>query len=424
MNLDLALKKLFSLHQFGIKLGLENINGLLNYLGDPHKELKTIHVAGSNGKGSTSSFIASILMEAGYKTGLYTSPHFVKFNERIRINGNEIEDDFVVNFMNDLNDYIEKHSPTFFELTTAMAFKYYKESKIDIAVVETGLGGRLDATNVINPVASVIASISYEHTNILGDTLEKIAFEKGGIIKNNSKVFLAKLPEPARETLFKISSEKMCEVVALPDFINDEDEYLSLKLNDYHYNIYSTPLPGKHQLYNSALAVLTLNKAVNINNVKNINNGIRNVIKNSGIQGRYERVNLKPMIIFDSAHNPEGIEVFANEFKKEFAKYEENILLIAIKGDKDAKKMLEQLKPYFNKTMVSSFEHERAYTIDELNQVADELNINNERCQYPVQYIDEFRRERNNKCLVVLGSMYFLGEIKEQIKLEKNLDIF
>ena len=173
MNLEEALEKLFSLHQFGIKLGLENICNLLDYLGNPQKELTTFHIAGSNGKGSTSSFINSILMEAGYRVGLYTSPHLVKFNERIRVNSEMIPDEYVVGFMNSLGDYIEKHSPTFFELTTAMAFKYFAEMKLDYAVIETGLGGRLDATNVLNPLASIITTISREHTNVLSDSIPK-----------------------------------------------------------------------------------------------------------------------------------------------------------------------------------------------------------------------------------------------------------
>ncbi|MFA7290175.1 MAG: Mur ligase family protein, partial [Melioribacteraceae bacterium] len=179
MNYKTALEKLFSLHQFGIKLGLDNTKDLLNFIGNPQKDLKCYHIAGSNGKGSTSSFIASILTEAGYKTGLYTSPHLIKFNERIRINGQMIEDNYVLEFMNSVESYIEKNEVTFFELTTAMAFKYFYDMKVDFCVIETGLGGRLDSTNVIFPLISIITTISLEHTNILGHSIEEIAAEKG-----------------------------------------------------------------------------------------------------------------------------------------------------------------------------------------------------------------------------------------------------
>jgi dihydrofolate synthase/folylpolyglutamate synthase len=183
------LQILFNLHNRGIKLGLENTQEFLDLLGNPQKKIKCIHVAGSNGKGSTSSFIASILTEAGYKTGLYTSPHFIRYNERIRINGQIIPDKYVIAFMEEYEKLIYDTNLTFFEVTTVLAFKYFADKEVDYAIIETGLGGRLDATNVINPLASVITSISLEHTNILGNTIEEIAKEKGGIIKPGVPLF-------------------------------------------------------------------------------------------------------------------------------------------------------------------------------------------------------------------------------------------
>jgi len=208
MNLQQAIEKLYSLQKFGIKLGLQNIQNFLEYLGNPEKQFKSFHIAGTNGKGSTASFISSILIENNLKTGLYTSPHFVKFNERIRINGKEIEDEYIAKFVKENQNFIDENHLTFFEATTAMAFKYFTENKIDFAVIETGLGGRLDATNVVNPVASIITSISLEHTEMLGNSLKEIAFEKGGIIKNNSKVFIGRLPEEAEREIEKICKER------------------------------------------------------------------------------------------------------------------------------------------------------------------------------------------------------------------------
>ncbi|MBA4310871.1 MAG: hypothetical protein C0425_11140, partial [Chlorobiaceae bacterium] len=207
-----TLEKLFNLQMYGVKLGLENIQKFLEYLDNPQKHLKCFHIAGSNGKGSTSSFIASILMEAKYKTGLYTSPHFVRFNERIRINGIEINDSYIVDFYEENENFINEHKLTFFEVTTALAFQYFYDHSVDFAVIETGLGGRLDATNVLNPLAAIITSVSLEHMNVLGDTIEKIAKEKAGIIKRDSKVFVSTLHEDALEVMRERCKNKECEL--------------------------------------------------------------------------------------------------------------------------------------------------------------------------------------------------------------------
>jgi len=230
MDLETSLKKLFSLHTFGIKLGLENIVGFLNHLGNPQKELKTIHIAGSNGKGSTASFISSILQEYGYKVGLYTSPHFVKFNERVVINGKQINDDYIANFISHNENYIDEHQLTFFEVTTAMAFQYFMDKKSDYCVIETGLGGRLDATNVLNPLSVVITSISLEHTNVLGDTIEEITNEKAAIIKSGSKVFTGLLIKEASDIIVSKCKETNCELFQLKNFISNDLSILMMKM--------------------------------------------------------------------------------------------------------------------------------------------------------------------------------------------------
>jgi dihydrofolate synthase/folylpolyglutamate synthase len=207
MDVDSSLKKLFSLHNFGIKLGLENTVNFLNHLGNPQKGLKAIHVAGSNGKGSTASFISSILQEFGFRTGLYTSPHFIRFNERVQINGKQISDDYIASFVTEHENYIDNNELTFFEVTTALAFKYFLENRTDYCVIETGLGGRLDSTNVLNPLAVVITTISLEHTNVLGNNLGQIALEKAAIIKPNTNVFVGIL-KPEVEKVITDKCEK------------------------------------------------------------------------------------------------------------------------------------------------------------------------------------------------------------------------
>ncbi len=419
MDIKSSLEKLFSLHQFGIKLGLNSTLHLLERIGNPHKDLKTFHIAGSNGKGSTASFVASILIEAGYKVGLYTSPHFVKFNERIRINGIMIEDEYIAKFVTELRDHIEKNNPTFFEITTALAFKYFYEQKVDYAVIETGLGGRLDATNVIHPIASVITSISLEHTQHLGDTLEKIAFEKAGIIKQNSKVFVGKMLNEPEKIIRNKAQELNCDYNLISDFTTITADRLIVTLQKKSFSIYFTPLIGTHQLYNAALAVKTINKSLSIEDGLIISRGIRNVIKNTGIQGRYEIICKSPKIIFDSAHNPEGVRIFTEEFSRESNTYTEKHLLFGAMKDKSIAEMIKILNPYFDQIFFTKIDIDRSANEDELESAAKSAGIKINIVQNGSKFVQDFFMERGDKCLVVLGSMYLLGEIKSKM-LEKS----
>ncbi|MEJ5350000.1 MAG: folylpolyglutamate synthase/dihydrofolate synthase family protein [Melioribacteraceae bacterium] len=415
MNIETILQKLYSMRQFHVKLGLERIEKLLDYIGNPHKKLKCFHIAGSNGKGSTASFLASILKESGFKVGLYTSPHFVKFNERIRINGKEIDDDFICSFYNSIEKIIEKEEPTFFEITTAMAFQYFYHNNVDYAVIETGLGGRLDATNVITPLASIITSISLEHTNILGDTLEKIAFEKAGIIKPETIVISGFMPKEAENVVQSRALELKCDYYPFDNFVVKEKDFIEVLLKNKKYHLYKTPLKGYHQLLNCSLAIKSLDVVLNLDDYFKINSGIKNVIMNSGIQGRYEIVNNKPDIIFDSAHNPEGIKIFLEEFVKDYYSYSKRDLIFGAMKDKNIEEMLKLLVPYFDDIYVTSVENERAATIDEIKMIANKININVIPMENPENYVQKFFNESKDKCLVVLGSMYLLGKIKSKI---------
>ncbi|MEW5842727.1 MAG: folylpolyglutamate synthase/dihydrofolate synthase family protein [Bacteroidota bacterium] len=421
MDIKSALEKLYSMHQFGIKLGLEKTYHLLEQIDNPHKNLKCIHIAGSNGKGSTSSFIASILTEAGYKVGLYTSPHFVKFNERIRINGEMIDDEYIARFVDNLQDYIEENQPTFFETTTALAFKYFYEQKVDYAVVETGLGGRLDATNVIHPIASVITSISLEHTEHLGNTIDKIAVEKGGIIKTNMPVLIGKLPTEAKNVIREISDRLNCRLTEIENCAAKEDGRVVLSLGQKKFSIYKTPLRGAYQLWNAALAVKTVAETLNIADGLILSRGIGNVIPNTGISGRYETFSSNPRIIFDSAHNVEGIENFIHEFSKESNQFSERILIFGAMRDKAIESMLSKLAPYFDKILLTRVNIERAADITELTVAANNAGIEAVPIADSSEYIREFVKLDQNKCLAVLGSMYLLGEIKSKF-LKKGLD--
>lgn len=412
MDIQESLNKLFALHTFGVKLGLENIQKFLDIIENPQNNLKTVHIAGSNGKGSTASFIASILMESGYKVGLYTSPHFVKFNERISINGKYIHDDFIANFIDKYQKYIDELSLTFFEVTTAMAFEYFFDKEVDFAVIETGLGGRLDATNVLDPLACVITSISLEHTDILGDRIEQIAFEKSEIIKKDAKTFIGLLPEVAINVIEKKCSDVKSPLFCLEEYISEKDERIDLYTEELEFDEWKTPLIGKHQKYNAALASLCVTKTFDINDPSIITDGIKNVIKNTKLQGRYEIVSDNPRIILDSAHNPEGINCLVNEFSKEKKYLKETSLLFGAMKDKNIEEMLYLVKPLFDNIYFYEINYERTASIKILAEKAEKLNI-----KYSiVKDLEAFFKEKlsgdKKSSLVVAGSMYLLGEIK------------
>jgi dihydrofolate synthase/folylpolyglutamate synthase len=415
MDLETSLKKLFSLHTFGIKLGLDNTINFLNQLGNPQHGLKTIHVAGSNGKGSTSSFIASILQEFGFKVGLYTSPHFVKFNERVVINGMQIEDEFVATFISDNEKYIDEHELTFFEVTTAMAFQYFKDMNTDYCVIETGLGGRLDSTNVLNPLAVVITSISLEHTNVLGDTIEQIAYEKAAIIKNSSNVFTGILKKEAEVVVEQKCKEKNSILYPMKDFVIESDDQIRLLLDQENQLEMNLPLKGKYQKYNAALAALTVSKTFLFNEKKKYLSGIENVSRNTGLQGRYEYFHKYPTIIFDSAHNPEGIENFLIEFAKEASNYKNRTLLFGAMRDKAIGDMLQMLSKYFDEIIITEIQYERAAKMEEISELCKRLNIPIKQLNEPTNFVRSFTTRGADECLVVLGSMYLLGEIKQQL---------
>ncbi len=419
MNIEATLKKLFALHTFGVKLGLDNIKSFLEHLGNPQAHLKAFHIAGSNGKGSTCAFTASILQEFVYKTGLYTSPHFVKFNERVVINGEQISDEIIAEFFEQHEKFIDEHKLTFFEVTTALAFQYFKDQKVDYAVIETGLGGRLDATNVFNALAVLITSISLEHTQILGKTIKEIAEEKAAIIKNNNKVFIGRLPDEAKEAVERKCRETKSMLHKIEDYTNEKSGSLELYTEEIELNEWTMPLKGDYQKYNAALAALAVSKTLNLDDFGKIEAGIRNVIVNTGFQGRYEFYCTKPDIILDSAHNPEGITNFISEFKK--YKYKKSTLIFGALNDKNVREMLAKLKNHFDDIYIVKVDIERAFSINELKKIVSEVNIEVKPLDNPVSFIKDFRaKAKEDECLVVLGSMYLLGEIKSLLQEYKN----
>ena len=412
MNTASSLKKLFALHNFGVKLGLENTIKFLEHLDNPQKLLKTIHIAGSNGKGSTASFIAGILQESGCKTGLYTSPHFIKFNERVVINGIQVSDEYISDFVTEHEDYIDEKQLTFFEVTTALAFKYFSEEDVDLCVIETGLGGRLDSTNVLSPLAVVITSISYEHTNILGEKLEQIAAEKAAIIKPGVNVFTGKLPAEAEKVVHEKCEKEKCELFKIADIVDESENKLSLMNKVIDLNEIKVPVKGSYQKYNASLAALVISYSFPHINKEQIVRGIENTVVNTGLQGRYEYFHKIPTIIFDAAHNPEAVENFISEFKNEYDDYTKRVLLFGAMQDKAIGKMLNELSTCFDEVHITEIDYERSATIDAINTECQGLGIDVIIEREPVEFVTGFLNKEPEECLVVLGSIYLLGNIK------------
>ncbi len=338
------LNSLYSLQRKGIKLGLSHTRRLLNFLGSPQHNFKIIHVAGTNGKGSTCVHIESILRENGYNVGLYTSPHLIKFNERIRVNGIPITNHDIVHFMDFVKNEIKKIRSTFFETTTAMALDYFNKKHIDVAVIETGLGGRLDATNIIKPYLTVMTPISMDHMEILGDTIQKIAKEKAGIIKKNIPLITAPQIQKVMNILEKKALEKNTTVILSdsPSSIKITNQGTTFSLGKHTI---TTPLLGCHQAINASLAISATKYFCSDIIQKKINKGLKNVVW----PGRMQKISEK--IYYDVAHNEDGIKRTLNTIKNLYPKC--NLYgLFCIKQNKNIKNIIGVISGQFKQVFV------------------------------------------------------------------------
>ena len=347
MMIDSTLEYLYQLHNRGIKLGLENINKILNECNNPHKKFKSIHLAGTNGKGSTASIIAKILQSVGQKVGLYTSPHLINFNERIRVNGVPINDSDIINFTKTYRDFFEKHSITFFEATTAMAFDYFRKNKIDIAIVETGLGGRLDSTNVLSPVHTIITEIDFDHTHLLGETVEEITAEKCGIIKNSIPNITINTKSNIVEVIDKFSKQQNTKTNYInKDFINIvEHKTNKLRLN-YYDSSYILPQAGSFQAENAVLAIETIKSEF-----KNITNTqIQNGLNQWFWPGRMQQMGEN--IFYDVAHNSSGVNILTSDL---FDIYNQKpVGLVVMKNDKIRPEIISLFENAFKELIIST----------------------------------------------------------------------
>ena len=377
------------------KSDLKNTFLLMDALNHPYKNFKSIHVAGTNGKGSTSHMIASVLQEAGYKVGLYTSPHLKDYRERIKINGQLIPENYVIDFVNNNKQSFEKIGLSFFEWTVGLAFNYFIEENVDIAIIEVGLGGRLDSTNVITPLISVITNIGKDHTQFLGDTLEKIAFEKAGIIKPNIPVVIGETQKETKPVFIQVAQQKKAPLI-----FADELETPSL----------SSDLKGVYQQKNIKTAFATLNTLTKYYsdfsvNDDNINKGLRNVVKNTGLRGRWEILQKKPFIVADTAHNKEGLELVINQFTN--LPHKQKHFILGFVNDKNIEEIInlfpEDASYYFTQPNIS-----RALNINNLKQIIDKTNLQAQFFNTPKEALKHVKATANQEDIIYIGGSTFI----------------
>lgn len=330
------------------KEGLYNTKVLDEHFAHPHLSFKTIHVAGTNGKGSCSHTIASVLQEAGYKVGLYTSPHLVDFRERIRVNGKPISEQYVIDFVEHERAFFEPLHPSFFELTTAMAFKFFADEKVDVAVIEVGLGGRLDCTNIITPDVSIITNISFDHVQFLGDTLAKIASEKAGIIKPNIPVVIGETTPETKPVFISKAEELNAPII----FAEEQDEVMGeciLAKGGFDYQtktfgLITAELGGLCQTKNTRTIIEALKQLIGKGyriTRQNVADGFASVCKNTGLMGRWQKLSDKPKVICDTGHNVGGIQYIVKQL--ELQEYDNLRIVMGMVNDKDISTVLSMM---------------------------------------------------------------------------------
>ncbi|WDV44755.1 bifunctional folylpolyglutamate synthase/dihydrofolate synthase [Clostridiaceae bacterium M8S5] len=429
MNYKEALKYIHGSKKFGSKLGLENITKLLELLGNPQDELKIIHIAGTNGKGSTASYIMNILKEEGYRVGFFTSPYLETFTERIRINEKHIPENRLGKITQRvklaIQDMIERgyNHPTEFEIVTTIGMVYFAEEKVDFLVLEVGLGGRFDATNVVkNTIASVITSISYDHVDILGDTLYKIAKEKAGIIKDNGIVFSYPQQEEAKESIIEVVKDKNADYydfdynnITIIDIAKDGSIF-DFNYKDIKYDNIKIQLLGEHQIYNAALAILLLEKLKQKGVIEISTKAIKEGLKNTRWAGRLETISHNPNFIIDGAHNLDA----AIELRKAVQtlyKGKKIILGIGMLADKDVENCIEQLVPLADEVIVTEATLPRAMKATEL---AQKIKKYNKITHVHSKISDAVHKALDIACeddlIIFSGSLYIIGDVRRIVK--------
>ena len=429
MKYSEALSYINDKDKFGSRLGLSSIGKLLELLHNPHLGLKYLHVAGTNGKGSTSSYLAHMLQEAGYKVGLYTSPFLERFNERIQINGLDIPDDTLGRITSLVKDAADKmveeglEHPTTFEILTAIAFVYYKEEETDYVVLEVGLGGRFDSTNVIEEsLISIITTLDYDHIAELGDTLGKIAYQKAGIIKENGIVVSYPQDEEAAAVIKEVVTEKHAELFFSPNDsiqIKEENEYGSVfnyTFGENKFNDLKISMLGEYQVYNAALALTSLLVLRDKGLLKISDEDLKSGLSKTKWKGRLEVLKRNPTFLIDGAHNVQGINQLAKAL--ELFTYEKLILGIGILKDKDVDHMIEKLAPMADIIVVTEVKMPRKLEAEKLALEIKKYNDNVYVEKEVKDAIDKTIELASEKDIIVFGgSLYLIGEVRTLVNL-------
>jgi len=396
------------------KPGLDNTIRLMNALKNPHTNYRTIHVAGTNGKGSVSHLLASVLQRAGYKVGLYTSPHLVDFGERIRIDGKTIEQQYVIDFVEKYKDLFSKIEPSFFELTMGMAFNYFSDCKVDIAVIEVGLGGRLDSTNIILPELSVITNISFDHVGFLGDTLEKIAFEKAGIIKANVPVVIGEINSETRP-VFELKAKEQHAPISFAEehlkvtLLGNENQKMHVKTTDNKF--YTVGLTGLYQLKNIVTTLTAINQLNQLNfkiTEAAIEEGFENVTEITGLQGRWQILQQQPTLVADTGHNVGGIQFVVEQLRLQT--YKTLRIVIGMVNDKDISSVLallpKEAQYYFTQANII-----RALSASELAEIARSYGLKGSAYPSVAQAVKLALSDSDeNDFILIGGSNFVVGE--------------
>jgi len=419
-----ALAYLYSRQHFGVKLGLDNMRRLSRQLGDPHQKFPTVHIAGTNGKGSTSSFIAAILQAAGYRVGLLTSPHIADFRERIRVDGVKIDKQAVAEFIETYKPLIEKTNATFFEVATALTFWYFARKNVDWGVIEVGLGGRLDATNIITPQVSVITNIALEHTEILGNTIGKIAFEKGGIIKPGVPLITGVVDDgnDAARCFIKLCTQRGAPVYfhrpsQLASSLNDGHEVLTIRKGLFAGLSARLSLRGEHQIRNGFLAARVAEYLLS-QGVRITHSALRQGLASNYWPARFMTVRKRPLVIVDAAHNPAGFETLAKALRRYYPgrKFDFLTSLVEKKRGDECLEIIAPLARSISTATMATERHDDPYhLISRLKPGRDHIRV------YPDPrhaYKDLLENSVPSDILIITGSHFLIGELAPLLRRE------
>ena len=420
-NYHLVIDYLFALQRHGIKLSLDNIKALLQPLNNPQNQWPCVHIAGTNGKGSTAAMIESILMKAGYKVGLYTSPHLVDFRERIRINRVHIPEKAVIDFIIKMKPLIDKITPSFFEATTALAFWYFAKEEIDVGIIEVGLGGRLDSTNVVNPLISVITSVDMDHQKYLGKTIQEIASEKAGIIKPNIPCITTNINANVLEALSQKCVSQNSELIRINDIskskilsMNLEGTYLDLNIANNSFNSLYLNLPGEHQIENAILAIGTLLHLSG--KLKISENNIFEGLGDVQWKGRIDLISKKPFIIIDVSHNTSGFEKTLSFLNKYFPK-EKLKVVTALQEDKDFQKIGEILTYYSKEVFLIDLKLGKPLSPLKFCGVLNQEGVKSSVVSSLTEIQNKLHGSKHDNDLwLIIGSHYLAGEAYQKLK--------